>query len=437
MNDTKIKNAIKGWLVVLVGAFFYLYQFMLRISPNIMNNELMHVLSIDAATLGTLIGTYYWAYALMQLPLGITMDRLGPRYFLCSAALLCAVSCYLFGHTHNVYVAQMARFFMGMGSACGLVGTLKLGTVWVDKKHIAKVTALTILMGTVGAGLGGMPLKYILIKVGFIKTMELLAYLGAVVALVIFVSIKIYPPIPPQKSPIKGQTTHPWHNLLTIFRSKQAWITAIYGMLMYAPITIIGIAWGVPFIEKTYGFSEMLAASVVSTMFLGSALGSPCAAFISDVLLKQRRLPMVLGSILAMTIWSIVLMVPSIPLTLMYGLFFCGGIAYTFKTLTFASICEIMPQRISATAIAFVNMVVMSTGIVFHPLIGWLIDHHWNGSMNNGTPVYSVEDYRYALMVIPVSLLISTFLLIFMRECHPEARQQVTGALKHPDFIEQ
>ncbi len=105
-----LKQTIRGWMVVACGALFYMYQFMIRVSPNIMNDELMMTLSIDAAALGGIMGVYYWSYTAMQIPLGITMDRLGPRFFLCGAALLCSFASYLFGHTTDAFIAGFARF---------------------------------------------------------------------------------------------------------------------------------------------------------------------------------------------------------------------------------------------------------------------------------------------------------------------------------------
>lgn len=419
MKDDRLSEVIKGWLVVCTGALFYLYQFILRVSPNIMHNELLDLFVIDAGTLGTVIGAYYWAYTLMQLPLGMTMDRIGPRYFLCGAAFLCAISCYIFGNTHSAYAAAGARFLMGMGSACGLVGTLKLGTLWIKPKDIAKVTSFTILMGTAGAGLGGAPLRYVLVRFGLEATMEMLAILGVVIGLVVYLSVRIHPPINGQPRGETANTSHPLRDLLVVIREKQAWVVALYGMLMYAPITIIGIAWGAPFLKRYYNTSETLAVSVVSTMFLGAAIGSPLAAFISDLLLKKRRIPMIFGAAMSAIIWSTILFVEKIPFGVMYALFFSGGVAYTFKTLSFASICDVMPRTLSGTSIAFVNMVVMTTGIIFHPLIGNLIDYHSAGTVVDHA--YTLADYRFALCIIPICAFCALGLTIFMRESHPLA----------------
>lgn len=192
MKDNKIndsKQNFRGWIVVACGGIFYLYQFMVRVSPNIMNHELLTNFAIDSAGLGLLLGAYNWSYSAMQLPLGITMDRFGPRFFLCGASILCAFACFLFGNTANPIIGGIARFLMGMGSACGLIGTIKLGTIWLEPKHVAKVTGLAILMGTAGASLGGAPLEILLNKVGFKQTMEFLGLMGLVVSVLIYLLV--------------------------------------------------------------------------------------------------------------------------------------------------------------------------------------------------------------------------------------------------------
>jgi len=203
-----------------------------------------------------------------------------------------------------------------------------------------------------------------------------------------------------------------------LLKMPQAWILAIYGMLMYLPITIIGVVWGISFIRNASEVSDGVAASVVSSMFLGAAIGSPCFAYFSDYI-KKRRLPMAIGSLVTSLVWFIVFSC-DVPLYFMYVLFFIGGFAYTAKCLTFASICETMPLQMSGVSIAFVNAVVMSTGIIFLPIIGALIDFHWSGELHGNLPHYTAEDYRFALILIPIMLAFSFILVFFMKESHPE-----------------
>jgi sugar phosphate permease len=420
----RLDQAIRGWIVVACGALFYMYQFIIRVSPNIMKDELMAHLSIDATVFGGIVGLYYWSYAGMQIPFGIMMDRLGPRFFMCGASLLCAFASFMFGNATDTFVAGMARFLMGLGSACGLVGTIKLGTIWLEPKHVAKVTGLTMLFGPIGSGLGGAPLKVILLNIGIEYTMELISIIGVVIAVIIFFLVSNKPKLDHHDElPDIYANEHPFTDILKIIKTPQTWFVATYGMLMYIPITTMGIAWGVSFVERAANTTETIAASVISSMFLGAALGSPMFALVSDFL-KSRRLPMLIGTILTSSVWFAIFLVQGLPLTLLYVLFFIAGFAYTAKCLTFASICEIMPLNISGVSLAFINTVVMTTGIIFHPLIGALIDYHWNGEMTaSGVPSYTEGDFRFALLIIHVCLLASAVSLWFMKETHPESKK--------------
>jgi sugar phosphate permease len=416
--NTRNQN-IRGWIAVACGALFYMYQFMIRVSPNVMNGVLLTNFSIDSAGLGLMVGVYYWSYAAVQIPLGITMDRLGPRLFMCGAAFLCSIACFIFGNTTNPIIGGMARFLMGMGAACGFIGTVKLGTIWLDPKQVAKVTGATILMGTTGACLGGAPLELLLNKVGFSMTMQLLGLIGIGVSILIYFFVSNHPSIDHHEElPDLYRNAHPLTHVLLIVKTPQAWGLAVYGMLMYLPITTLGVAWGVPFVERLAGVSELVAASVISTMFLGAALGSPMWAFFSDYI-KSRRIPMIMGSAITAAVWFVIF-TAKLPLYVLYILFFVGGFAYPAKCLTFASICEIMPLKMSGVSVAFVNMIVMATGIIFHPLIGRMINAHWNGAMLNNIPYYTVEDYRFALIIIPALLILSGVISFFMKETHPD-----------------
>lgn len=62
------KQNVKGWMVVACGGIFYMYQFMIRVSPNIMNNELLSNFALDAAGLGVLLGAYNWSYSAHAAP---------------------------------------------------------------------------------------------------------------------------------------------------------------------------------------------------------------------------------------------------------------------------------------------------------------------------------------------------------------------------------
>ena len=125
------------WIVCGLGALFYTYEYLLRISPSVMSSELMAAYGITAGAFGNLMAIYYYAYTPMQLPVGMLMDRYGPRRILTAACAACAVGSYLFASSGHLSVAGVGRFLVGFGSAFAFVGVLKLATIWLPKERFA------------------------------------------------------------------------------------------------------------------------------------------------------------------------------------------------------------------------------------------------------------------------------------------------------------
>ena len=94
------KQLILGTLICTLGALFYCYEFILRIIPGILQDEISNALGqLSASVFGQIAALYYLAYSPMQLPVGMLMDRFGPRYSLTLACFCCAFGSYMFSST--------------------------------------------------------------------------------------------------------------------------------------------------------------------------------------------------------------------------------------------------------------------------------------------------------------------------------------------------
>lgn len=168
----------KSWFVWMCAALFYGYQFLLRVSPNVMTAELMDAFSIDGCALGTLTGLYYYGYSSLQVPGGTLIDRFGARKMLTAAALFCAGGVILFSLASSIYIAGLGRFMIGAGSAFGFLSCLKTGTSMFPPKKLPLVIGMTLFLGVVGAMSAGKPLVYLIDVFGWRSALWVLAALG-------------------------------------------------------------------------------------------------------------------------------------------------------------------------------------------------------------------------------------------------------------------
>ena len=415
---TKKRVHFYSWLIWSLGALFYCYEYFLRISPDVFIGKLMHDFGLTGAGLGNLVAFYYYAYTPMQLPVGILMDRYGPRMLLTTAVILCAIGSFLFAASNFVWVAALGRFLVGFGSAFAFVGVLKLAAIWLRPDRFAFVTGLATTLGMVGAMIGENALTFLVKHFGWRNTTFASGSFGIVLGILIWVIVrntkeKAEHELHYQSKTIKQILYHLRHAL----SHRQVWLTGIVGGLLYIPTSVFAELWGIPYLEQARGFTSYQAAFAVSMIFLGWAIGGPLVGFVSDRL-HLRKGPIILTSIMASLLIGLLLFTPNIPVKIVSVIFLLFGMFSSAENITFAIARESCAREISGTAVAVNNMLVMFGGMLLQPLVGEMLDSRWVGTMHAGHPIFSNANYQHALFVLPVGLLLAAILTFFIRETH-------------------
>ncbi len=408
---TKSTSNLAPWLALFMGGLFYCFQFLVRVSPNVMTDELMLSFLVDAAGLSFIIAWSNAGYSMMQIPLGVLMDRLGPRRIIAAGAILCAVSTYFFSIATTPYLAGASRFMIGIGSACGYLGTLKLGSQWFTRDKMPMVVSITMTLGIVGASIGGLPLEFLVNSVGWQSSLHLVALAGMIIGAAVLFVVGKNPPYHAHAP----EEDHLLVDLFAIVKKPQAWLFAIFGMLMYLPLDLMGTLWGVSFLEKKFNIPESEATVPILFMFIGVALGSFFFAWLTDAW-NSRKKPMVLGAILTTALYFLIVFGPPLSIELVCVLFLLSGFFFNGQLLAFTCICEIMPLHASGVAVGFVNSIVMLGGFFFMPLVGEILVAFWDGTMLDGVPQYSAADFQIAIAIIPICLGIAFLMTKGIRE---------------------
>ncbi len=395
-----------------VATFFYLYEFLVRVSPNVLENELILAFNLDAQKFGFFSSCWYWAYAPLQLPVGALTDKYGPRRLLTFAILVCAASTLALAYTQSFYLGCLMRFFIGAGSAFAFISCMKIIHIWFSHHLFPLMTGLTLTIGTLGAAAGGIPLSLALDFMNWRQVLIYLGFVGVVLAVLAFALIKDHNPDHPHVSMAKGETPGFWRCLGEVVKQPQSWIVGIYCFFVTAPTDAFGGTWGVKFLVDTHGISRDVASTAAVTMtFVGMAVGSPVLGWLS-ALIDNRKIPMAIASLIAATALTLIVFLPTLTGFWASVLFFTFGASGTY-VLAFVMTRRFTSPTFVATAVGFVNMVSMFGSAILTYMIGWVLDFVSSGALaENGERIYTVSDYHTSLVVLPLFYLVSALLVV-------------------------
>lgn len=416
MPKKKKALSIVGWMICLIGAVFYTYEYLLRIEPSVMVAQLMRHLGVAATGFGLIIAFYYYAYTPMQLFVGVLIDRYGSRLMIGLGVISCTVGSFLFSISHAIYLAAFARLLIGFGSSFAFVGVLKLGAEWLPKQHFAFFVGLTTALGMLGGMFGDIFLTSLLHEISWQKILHLGTLVGVILIPIILIFVHDTPTS--KKSPVRLETS--FGDLLVglkkMIKNPQMWICGIIGGTLYLSLSAFAELWGIKFLQAVYNLDAKNASLACSMVFLGWLIGGPFSGWISDHVMSRKK-PLIVGGFLSAVVITIVILdLFSISLTTLCILLLLFGIFSSVEVICFAISREINPHHIAATSLAFTNFLVMIGGFVFQPLLGMLLDLFWSGNMLNNEKVYSVKDYQGVFLIIPIAIVLGTSLVFRLHE---------------------
>ncbi|MCX7338131.1 MAG: MFS transporter [Alphaproteobacteria bacterium] len=425
------RGSVQACIILGCAWIFYLYEYILRVSPSVMTNELMTDFDVTSTSLGVLASFYYLAYVPLQIPCGLIVDRLGARKVITFSSFLCILGCILFSGSETLMMAKAGRFLIGAGSACAYLSCAKIGAEWFHSDKFAVVAGMTMMMGTFGGISGGRPFAILLNHYGWRQSMLIAAAVGCCIALAAWLIIRDHPDSPSENRRKKSTSIDHASNgslfggLRLIASNPQNWLIGLYGCMMYLPLSAFAELWGVPFLMQVYDINNEIASTGTFMVFLGMALGCPLGAWLSNRF-KSRIKIMSWSALGTLFVFCIVFYVPNIPWDSMLCLLFVGGLISGGQILYFAAAKEISPDNISGTTIGFTNFLVMISGFVFQPLVGRLLDLAWDGQMSiDGSPEYNISTYKIAFTAISIGLFVGWIIVQFVKETYNHTVEQV------------
>jgi len=294
------KISIKGTVIWLTCAVFFMYEFLLRTILGTFEHPITHDLNLNLIQFALLSSTAYLiVYSIMQIPVGIIVDKFGLKKTLFWACLICSLSVFGFGMTHTFNSAVVFRVLMGLVSSFGFICLLVAVYDWMPQQNLALFIGLSQLIGTMGPIFAAGPINSLASAshVDWRSVFFLLGIIGMLIAFVVLMVVRNSKNYTGSFQIIK-RTNSVVNSLYSLLRQPQAWLIALYSGAIYFTIEYLSENSGKEFL-MLHGYTSNITSFMVTVSWIGYAIGCPLLGFISDRT-GSRKPMMILSSLLSL-----------------------------------------------------------------------------------------------------------------------------------------
>jgi predicted MFS family arabinose efflux permease len=395
-------RTISPGLVLLIFASGYCLAYVYRTIPALLSEPLVKELGLTLGNLGVLTAAFFFSTAALQLPIGVWLDRYGPRRvqgLLMFSAVVGAAIC---GVADNIILLTIARMLIGIGAAGGFMAGLKAIALWFPPERVALANSWLVMLGSFGACLASWPAATIVAEIGWRGLFFLLAGLTAASALAILMFV---PERHPQKSAaMRARNT----SILAIYRDSRFWRLAPVSALFVGSSWALQGLWAAPWFSAVEALDRQ---TIVIYLFLMAASLAPSALLLGAAVHRLHRRGIsnarMLALVTALGMSAELALILRLPVPPLLPWLVIAGVG-TITVLSFAVLGQIFFA--SGRANAALNLLHLGTAFLVQSGIGFLIEQ-WTPT-DGQSPAIA---YQSALAVVLAAQFISWCIFVWPR----------------------
>jgi MFS family permease len=386
------------WIRIVVIVFLpfasgYFLSYLYRALPSLIGDRVRTDLALDADVLGLVGAAYFLAFGLAQLPLGMMLDRFGPRRCQAVLLLIAALGAVVFGLGENAETLIIGRAMIGLGCAGGLMGSLKAITLWFPQSRWPLVNGCLLGLGGLGALTATTPVEFLLGDMG-LGWQELFFYIAAATVASAMLIFLVVPEKPGSTSAI------PLRELLgsirLVYGSRYFWRIAPIAVLTMSTGMAIHTQWAGLWLKDVAGFDQAGVAVYLQTLSIALTIGFVAGGVVADVL-TRRGVP--LGVVMGGGVLGLLLSQAAIAMEVdpqAHWPWILLGLSSNISALAFPLLCGRFDLRLAGRVNTALNVFVFIGVFATASGIGWVIDQYPRTALDG----YSSEGYQVGLLAI-------------------------------------
>jgi predicted MFS family arabinose efflux permease len=376
----------------------YFLSYLYRTVNAVIAPDLARDIGVDPASLGLLTASYFLAFAAFQIPLGLLLDRYGPRRVEACLLLFAAAGALTFALADSLSMLIAGRALIGLGVSACLMAAFKAFNLWLPRASLPLANGVQMVSGGVGALAATAPVEMALKFTDWRGVFTVLAAATLITALCVFLIV------PKQDEGHSRETLHEQlGGLRQVFSNRAFWTVTPWAVTAQAAyLSTLGL-WSGPWLRDVAGFDRMALANTLMGVSIAMIVGYFGFGALAGRLARRGVQPMTVAAVgmLGFILVQGLLVLQLTSITLLLWLLF--GFFGTACILPYAALSQVFPRHLSGRSNTALNLLVFVAAFSAQWLIG-LIINLWPQTLAGG---YSTEGYAVGFGLITTLQLIA------------------------------
>jgi predicted MFS family arabinose efflux permease len=382
----------KNLRVFIPFALGYFLSYLYRVVNAVLAPDLASELGIGPSELGLLTAAYFITFAAFQLPLGVLLDRFGPRKIESFLLIFAAAGALVFARAESVTGLVIGRALIGFGVSACLMAAFKAFVLWFPRERLPLINGIQMAAGGFGALTATAPVEAALGVTDWRGIFFILSLISLAIAAAVFIVV------PEKKVEQTGESIkEQLQGIIQVFSSLTFWCIAPLTVMSQAAFLAIQGLWSGPWLRDVAGFDREMTAQILLMIAAAMVVGFILMGAVAERLSRLGIKPIVIA-VAGMTAFMItegllVLEVTSWARTMwvLFGIFGTTGIIH------YAVLSQSFPVHLSGRVNTGLNLLVFICAFAAQWGIGTIISL-WPGTAAGG---YSPPGYQagFAMML--------------------------------------
>lgn len=343
----------------------------LRSSFGVMAPELESEMGMSPALLSTVASAFFIAYALMQIPTGMMLDRFGPRRVLSAMMLFTTIGTTLFAAGETAQTLTLGRILMGIGCSGAFTGAFYILAMWMTPERVVTQTGALNSFSAIGNLCATAPFAALIALIGWRESYWLFTAGIVLLTIALALFVRDAPPDHPPRPMKNERLGEVLAGVREAVRQPGMGRMLFTGLPMSAGGMLSG-AWGAPYLKHVHGLDDIARGSVLLLMALGGIGGHFFYGRIARRM-NSLKMPVLLGGIVVLAMVLALALLSKPPLTLVTAIFVTISVCSAYPTVSHAHARSLVPARLMGRGVAASNMGIMTAIAGAQFMFGWIL----------------------------------------------------------------